>query len=134
MSKTFSLEGVLNLTPHDIVLHHGDDVYTFPASGAVARVEQLPAKVADTFDDIPIWSAPVYGDVIWPDSINEDDDIDAVIVSMVVGNAVQNCNDEGWALGFAVYGPDTSPDSVVRDEKGQIIAVKRLVCYRSGQL
>lgn len=44
----------VNLTPHDIHVHHADGTtFTIPRSGRVARVASLPVEVA-TADGIPV--------------------------------------------------------------------------------
>jgi len=46
---------------------------------------------------------------------------------MPVGQTVHD-NDE-YHPPFEVFGPDTGPDHVVRDDKGQILGTKRFIKY-----
>lgn len=105
---------MLNLTPHVIVLRlpDGQDI-TLPPSGAVARVAMIEETVG-TVAGLPVVrrrAGPVVG---LPDGNHP-----CIVSSMVLAAL------PAGALG--VYAPDTGP-TAIRDERGQVIAVTRLVC------
>ena len=107
---------IINLTPHTITIQTEGETYNVEPSGTVARVEQLPKAIGYIGDADISYVKYEYSDVKdlpdpQPDTI--------YLVSGMVLAAVKNRDD--------VYAPDTSPRSVVRDEKGNIIAVKNLV-------
>ena len=118
---------IINLTPHDIVIvgggadgwedqpcHSGPyEARTIPASGQVARVSEQVADLP-AVDGIPtVEMRP--GDVTGLSGPVRDT---IYIVSPFVAAACPGRGD--------VYCPDTGPDSVVRDNTGQIIGVRRL--------
>ena len=116
---------MINLTPHDITVVTKSGQMEIPASGEVARVLQGSEHVFD-IGEAPVHSTPMFGEINWPEFDHKA--YDAVIVSMVVGNAVRALpKDERPTM--MVLGPDTSPASAVRGEDGQIESVRRLVLY-----
>lgn len=127
---------LINLTPHEIKIQskYGDS--NIPASGQVARVQQEPAVQIGIIgnDDgscvpIAVVHPPIFGAVQWPDFDTKK--YSGAIVSMLVGQAVRALP-EDQRPEFAVFVPDTGPDSVIRDEEGRIEAVSRLVVYSWG--
>lgn len=126
---------LLNLTPHDIVVLSTDPT-TFKRSGLIARVSQAPAKFVSsirgaTGGSIWVVEPPTFDKVEWPDDLDLADN-EGVIVSMLVGQAICSLPADQRPR-FAVYGPDTSPESVVRDESGNIKGVNRLIRYWDPQ-
>jgi len=124
---------MLNLTPHDITVVLKNGEMKIPASGKVARVSQTTEYAFD-INEMPVHSAPEFGDIVWPEF--DFDTYNAVIVSMVVGNAVRDTPTKlpaGMRSALMILGPDTSPDSVVRDEHGRIEGVRRFVLYRNSK-
>lgn len=110
---------IINLTPHAIGLAVGDEVVTIPASGTVARVSVTvsPAGEIETdYGRVPLVRL-TYGD---PVGLPEPEDGVVYVVSKVVADALPDRHD-------LVY-PDTSPESAIRNEAGQIVAVRRMVC------
>jgi hypothetical protein len=105
---------LVNLTPHEIKIvgQDGEVITTIPPSGQVARVRTKQA-VVEYVNDIPIVKT-TFGDV---EGLPEPRENIVYIVSSIVAQAVPHRED--------VIAPDTSPQGVVRDEKGQIIGVKR---------
>jgi len=104
---------MINLTPHVITLRlpDGQDV-TLPPSGTVARVSMLE-KVVGTVAGLPLirrCPGPVIG---LPDG-----DGPCIVSSMVL--AALPAGTPG------VYAPDTGP-TAIRDERGLVVAVTRLV-------
>ena len=111
---------MLNLTPHPITIAiDGRDPVTIQPSGTVARVEttEIPRdKLAfgDAFaEEVPVISRR-FGEVTGL----PDDPAVACLVSSLVLSAIP-----GRPNTFA---PDTGP-TAIRDEKGHIVAVTRLV-------
>lgn len=109
---------LVNLTPHAIVLQAADGTETtVPASGTVARV-QATAGTAWMVDGMPI---PVYGPTTYGavEGIPPPVDGTAYIVSGMVLAATQRVD---------VFAPGTGPqDGAVRNERGQVRAVTRLI-------
>lgn len=108
---------VVNLTPHAINLKNENTQMTFQPSGSVARVSMSSNLVQQVVIDgvvIPV-SQNVMGSV---EGLPEPQHDVIYLVSALVGSSVSGRSD--------VYGPDTSPASVIRDDKGQIVGVSRL--------
>ena len=123
---------IVNLTPHDVVVidEQGFAIKRFPASGMTARLNCAPQHHVDTIcENVPVYTAQHFEDVVWPDSMPND--IQGVIVSMPFGQRCAEMEAERpGQFGFNVYGPDTSVEAVVRHpETGQIVGTKRLVQY-----
>ena len=112
-SFTQSGASLINLTPHAIVVRmpDGSDL-TFPPSGKVARVDEMPSEVVGTLFGIPVISRTVFGQVI---DLPEPVEGFAYIVSGLVAGVVYR-ND--------VFSPATGPkDGALRNDKGHIVAV-----------
>ena len=108
---------VINLTPHDVVIvdDDGNEIKRYPASGQVARVNSKADPIGE-LDGIQVVRTK-YGDV---DGLPDKQPNTVYLVSLVVAQALGKSRTD-------VYVPDTGPGSVVRDDKGQIIGVKRLM-------
>jgi hypothetical protein len=112
----------LNLTPHPIVvrLNDGSDL-TFPPSGKVARVDELPTQIVGDVNGIPIMARTVFGEVI---DLPEPVEGLGYIVSGLVAGAVSRAD---------VFAPATGPkDGAVRNDKGHIVAVVALKATTNG--
>lgn len=112
---------LVNLTPHAIVLQAVDgSCTTLPPSGLVARISQTPGD-PEAVDGVPVlvYSAGKWGTLEgMPETL--DDDTLYVVSSLVLGRC-------GEMLPRLVA-PGTGPgDGPIRNEKGQIVAVTRLV-------
>lgn len=111
---------IVNLTPHEIIVRkpYGGTV-TIPSSG-VARVTSkpgIPLPFIDCPDGLECWTAPAFGAV---EGLPEPVEGVAYIVSGMVASRVYKRPD--------VFSPGTGPnDGAIRDEKGQIVAVTRLI-------
>lgn len=122
--------GIINLTPHDVVVV-GDDsddpLHTFPAHGGQARLTSAEQRLVEIINgNVPVYEPQKFTGIAWPENLPKNPS--GVIVSMAVG---EHCRlaAEDKNLGFRVYGPDTSPAGAVRNDKGQIVGTKRLVRY-----
>lgn len=108
---------IINLTPHDVVvrLETGEE-HTFPVSGETTRVQTHAETVGDV-GGIEIVSQ-TYGEI---EGLPEPQEGVLYLVSLVVRQAAQ---EQGR---LDVISPDTSPAGAIRNESGQIVAVKRFV-------
>jgi hypothetical protein len=105
------MEDLINLTPHTIVIRVGGVDHAIPPSGTVARVSTAEAVVGE-IDGVPVVRA-VYGEVTGLPEEGTPCIVSAMVRAAVPGRA-------------GVYSPDTGP-SAIRDERGQIVAVTRLI-------
>jgi len=134
MTNNNNNKPLINLTPHDIHVYLSEtEKTTIPRSSKVARVRQAPAVQCRELHSeygldkpVSVMQAPVFLGVEWPDF--EFSDFSGVVVSMVVGQAVQKMP-ASERPPVAVFGPDTSPSAVIRDQEGQIKGVTRLLAY-----
>ena len=117
---------LINCTPHDISVFSCfcDEPRVYAKSGKEIRVtseEQTPLP----FDalGVPVVSRQVFTSLTIPDDIPAGS---SLLVSMPVGEYFAAHPDQcrHW-----VFGPDTGPDGVVRDQQGKICGTKRLVFY-----
>jgi len=109
----------VNLTPHPITLRTPDGDITVAPSGQVARVAQYPSGVMYLSDfPVPVVTAPRFGAI---EGLPEPEGGCAYIVSgLVLAHVPADRGD--------VFAPATGPnDGAIRDPKGHIIAVTRLV-------
>ena len=117
---------MINLTPHAIVIQIIKKGYsekiTIPPSGTVARVAHQ-----ERFVDKLVISGELSVDVISRSTVNitglPADADEPVLVSSMVLEALQQM---GGYEEYPVYAPDTGV-TAIRNEKGQIEAVTRLV-------
>lgn len=107
---------LINLTPHAISLANeaGENIQTIPASGVVAWVSMTVCDTGRRVARIPV----VVQEPGQIENLPEPDG-NVYIVSIVVLGAIQGRAD--------VVAPDTGPGSVVRDDIGRIIAVRRFI-------
>ncbi len=104
---------MLNLTQHEITLITPKGTFTFPPSGIVARVETIETP----FGECPITGAPIVRRVKGqPIGLPE-----AGTVCLVSSMVLEAC--PGRA---GVFAPD-SGQTAIRNEKGHVVAVTRLV-------
>jgi len=105
---------ILNCTPHAIVLRKPDGTdITVPPSGQVARVSMAETDIGTVAGLPTIRREP--GEVT---GLPAEQPGTIILVSAMVLAAVSGRGD--------VYAPDTGP-TAVRDERGHIVAVTRLV-------
>ena len=118
----------INLTPHTVtVMGKSGVMYEFPSEGTI-RLEG-PREVAEYLDDIPLTEPQCTFQVVG--SCLEVPDRSRLIVSSMVAEYAVKKGITSWmgAKNIRWYSPDTSPSMAIRDEKGNIIAVKALICY-----
>jgi hypothetical protein len=105
-----------NLTPHAIVIRTAEGDTTVEPSGSVARVAStetvVPAGTGIAGVDIPV-ATREWGEVSGLPAEGEPCIVSALVLGRVPGRK-------------GVYAPDTGP-TAIRDEKGQIMAVTRLI-------
>jgi hypothetical protein len=110
---------LVNLTPHSIVLRDADgNDHAIPASGAVARVSSTPGALeAVAGVPVPVAGRQTFGAV---EGLPGPVEGTLYVVSALV---LARCGDRD-----DVVGPGTGPnDGAVRNEKGHVVAVTRLV-------
>lgn len=107
---------IINLTPHQVTVRTESGDRVFEPSGQVARVTVSSVQI-DEIDGIPIFSQ-TFGEI---EGLPEPQEGTIYIVSLVVRQAAQ-------AQGRTdVVSPDTSPQGAIRNEQGQIVAVRGFV-------
>lgn len=107
------VEEVINLTPHAICVETQAGRITLQPSGTVARVSST-SEDRGTFAEIPL-SETVFGEVEGLPAPTEG------VIFVVSGFVLDRVRD----VRPDVFRPDTGPDAI-RDEKGRIVAVRRL--------
>lgn len=128
---------VVNLTPHNVVVRPSDggaDI-VYPSAG-VASLEKLEeqVRIGSLVDGSPLFTAQKFGRLLLPAL---PDDTTHVLVSMPIGNALRDDDDdfkikyEGdnrERLAFDVCGPDSARDAMIYGASG-LVATRRLVLY-----
>lgn len=107
---------IINLTPHDVHVYDAEGkriIRTYPASGIVARVKSSTEIVGEV-DGIPV-ARTAFGEI---EGLPDPQSDTKYIASLLVLQAAAGKRDD-------LIGPDTGPGSVVRDESGQIVGVRR---------
>lgn len=103
---------MLNLTPHAITIRRADgSEVTFPPSGTVARVNTVELGIG-TFEGVPVIVRTTGAATGLPEE-GVACLVSAMVLAAVPGRA-------------GVYAPDSGP-TAIRDERGQVVAVTRLV-------
>ena len=112
----------VNLTPHPIVVRMNDGTdLTFPPSGKVARVDELPTQIVGDLDGIKLLPRTVFGEVI---DLPEPVEGVGYIVSGLVAGVVYRAD---------VFAPATGPkDGALRNDKGHIVTVVALKATTNG--
>ena len=111
---------LMNLTPHDLVLRAPDGTDTIlPPSGMVARVASTPGALATVEGvPVPVAGAQTFGAYV---GLPRPEPGTFFVVSGMVLGALKGSRPD-------VLGPGTGPnDTAVRNDKGQVTAVTRLV-------
>ena len=138
-----------NLTPHEIVVfdEKGEkEILRIPPSGKVARVKSEQINTGIEINGVPVVKT-IFGEITGlpvvcencktkPDKCPLSVDREKIrpkdfcefqeskkyfIVSTLITQATKKRKD--------VIAPDTSPESVIRDEKGRIIGIKRFQIF-----
>lgn len=117
---------LVNLTPHAVTLRHAGGDVTIQPAGTVARVTSTPGAVfASAFHtaeggafQFPVAAPTTFGAV---EGLPDPTPGTMFIVSALVGSALKGARSD-------VVMPGTGPnDGAVRNDKGHIVAVTRLV-------
>lgn len=122
---------IINCTPHPVNVYDekGENLlHSYSKSEYVARCAQEPQTQVGTMKtasgkEIPVYSSPKFGDVVGLPICADGKECPDIIVSMVVGQALQ----ESGQWSGAVLGPDTGVGAV--RENGQIRGTTRLIQY-----
>ena len=114
------MKKIVNLTQNDVVLVMEDgSKVTFEKSGKVARiVEEISRTYSEDEIGYPLLRKE-FGGVDSEFAIGRERKDTVFIVSLPGLQCLKHRND--------IISPDTGPDSVVRDEEGRIIGVKRFM-------
>jgi hypothetical protein len=114
-----------NFTPHEltIVSEDGTPQLVLPSGGQIRATEEIVSEESSIFDseynlEIPV----VQKRYTITDNLPKASEGDVIIVSLIVLNAMRETGLDTSRF----YAPDTGPDSVVRDDDGRIIGVRRL--------
>ena len=125
------LNNAVNLTPHDVVLFDSigkEELMTFKASGKTLRVDFSESKVSKAIiagSVVEVAHAPrAPKSTNWDDLPDEIRRAPAIIVSAMTADVVWPTMDP-----VLVFVPDSGPESVVRDDGGKILGVKRFLLY-----
>jgi hypothetical protein len=105
----------INLTPHTINVYRGDDVILSIPSSGYCRVATTQESVGE-LDGIPVVKTR-YGEV---EGLPPPKKGTTYIVSAMALQVVGHCWND-------VVAPNTSPESAVRNDKGEIIGVRSFV-------
>ena len=105
----------VNCTPHAINVQTEQGIITIPSSGISIRVESRQTQIGE-INGIPVVRT-VYTGLSLPDP--EPDTV--YIVSTVVLQAAREMGIQRDDL----IAPDTGPQSAVRNEAGQVVAIRR---------
>jgi hypothetical protein len=111
------MKNFVNLTPHSINIVELGEI---PSSG-VARLATNQEKVGE-INGVPL-VVNTFGDIQIPEGVDCSGKI--VVVSLIFKDKADELKKLTGAK--MIVAPDTSPNGVVRNEKGQIVGVKQLV-------
>ena len=118
---------IKNLTPHAITLYqHGPARWGYQTviqpSGAVADVETVPGRLLDTTLPVEeVWSPIAFGEVV---GLPPPEKGVVLLVSHKVASAAKRADVYSPPLAFASHRYN---DGTVRNKKGEIVGVTRLV-------
>lgn len=126
---------LINTTPHTVSLHLSEDtVADYPPDKkcALRLIEQPGEKHADAHG-VPVCSPPQWVGLSWMTFPRDDIKVPVdLLVSMPVGNYFRQ-HGISPVLREAgvrhVFGPNTGPGAVVRDDAGQIVGTRELIRY-----
>ena len=131
---------IVNLTPHDVTVYTGDRrAHVFSCSGMVARVTSARQELLEViFDEVDVYEPQQANGAIL-ECTDADADADAIIVLPMVAEYLQNEMSTDFVLttnfdgkhDLRVFAPDTGPESVVRNDEGVNVGVRRLCEYET---
>ena len=128
---------MVNTTPHTVTLYVCKDIIVDYAADKERqlRLAEQPGEDRGTAHGVPTRGPPQWTGLVpmsWgPSPFSDIDGPIDLLVSMPVGNYLAaNGLPPGWRERVhAVYGPDTGPAAVVRDDSGQIRGTRALIRY-----
>lgn len=124
MAAAVSLEGVVNLTPHDIVVYEHDRKtvrHTFKTGGPSLRLLEDTKRKTAWLKAAPGIKVPCNIGGAAYSGLSKDPPDAAVIVSDLVARYLVETD-----FKHPIFTPDTNPASAVRDNDGKIIGVLQL--------
>ena len=112
---------LVNLTPHSITLcgSNGKPLMEIKPSGAVLRLKEEAEDTGEKIAGIPVVRKRFVG--LEGFSLPQRTENIVFIVSMPVALYLASRPD--------IVAPDTGPESVVRDEKGRIVGIRRFLRF-----
>ena len=130
------MKGLLNLTPHDItVFKENGEKVVIPSSGTLRLAEEVLGT--EEVEGVECVRKRFTGVDITVDGITADG-VRVIVVSGISGMmfalSSEFRNELFRKLGgeVSIIAPDTGPQSVIKDEKGRIVGVRRFCRYEVG--
>lgn len=118
-----------NYTPHKLVICSANNKWELESLGNIRLTQKVPNFVED-WNGVPVYTPPTYKAIEGiPKDLIESKTPRIIAVSMPVGLYIREHPDT-FPENIQVWGPDTSPNGGVRNEKGEIIGTKALIKYR----
>ncbi len=105
---------LINRTPHAVTILINGEAITLPPSGVVARALSTPQVVTESIEGLPCVTSPEFS------GAENIEGKEPILVSALVAPIAAKVRSN-------VFSPDTGPASVVRNERGEIIGVRRLI-------
>lgn len=106
---------IKNLTPHPVTIIMPDgEALTLPPEGIVPRRGTETTDTGETINGIPV----VRNSLGAVQGLPEPEEGVVLVVPFLICQALPDRSD--------LVAPDTTPDSVVRDDQGRIVGVRRL--------
>jgi hypothetical protein len=123
---------IKNFTPHtvNIVDRNTEISHSFKSEGDVRLSTKFGEKIEE-WNKIPVYNPPEYTDIVGiPEYLlkNKEEKI-GIIVSMPVGIFISEHRND-FPEHISVYGPDTSPENVIRDEKRLVSGSYAFIKYK----
>ncbi len=131
--EQFNTLELINYTPHKIVIYNEkeDFLVSFPSSGNIRLVSEERNYQGKIMGIIPVISPQKFIGLTIPQEIKSMKKDCGILVSMPVGQWISEHATLDLPNNIYVFGPDTSPENVVRSRNtGEIIGTKALIKYK----